>query len=316
MGKIFGAAAGHSSARHLFGGRAMPELGNRGLGGLGRGLGALIPSAAPAASAVPPAGSPIEVPVEAIERNPRQPRLTMDPTALAELAASIREHGLLQPIVVSRRGGEPARYELIAGQRRLEASRLAGLTAVPVIFREATPEQSLELALVENIQRSDLNPLEEAAAYQQLMTEFGLTQEQVATKVGKSRSAVANSLRLLGLPDDVKAAVTRGEVSEGHARALLGLKDESDRRAALGEIVRDKLSVRSTEDLVRERAEARERRSAEKSVRDEIRALEDAFRTALGTRVSLVRRGEGGQLIIHFYSDEQLQALYEALVKE
>ena len=288
----------------------MPEQ-IRGLGGLGRGLGALIPTGGGSVVAAPG-----EVAIEHVARNPRNPRGAMDPTELRELADSIREHGLLQPIVVMRLPGEPARYELIAGERRLEASKLAGLRRVPVVLREATPEQSLEMALVENIQRADLSPLEEAAAYQLLMTEFGLTQEAVAAKVGKSRSAVANALRLLGLPEEVKAAIARGEVSEGHARALLGLREDAERVSALDEVVRGKLSVRATEELVRNRQEARERREASAAARDEIRALEDAFRAALGTKVTLVRRGEGGQLTIHFYSNEQLQALYETLVGE
>ena len=284
----------------------MPDAG-RGRGGLGRGLGALIPSAAPGVG---------EVEVDRIERNPRQPRQRMSSEELRELADSIREHGLLQPLVVARLATEgEERYQLIAGERRLEAARLAGLDRVPVVIREVTPEETLELALVENLQRADLNPLEAAAAYQRLMDEFGLTQEQVAAKVGKSRPAVANALRLLGLPEDVKAALARGEVSEGHARALLGLRDEADRRAALGEVVEQKLSVRSTEELVRARNEARERRESARAARDDLRAIEDAFRAALGTRVTLVRRGEGGQLIIHFYSEEQLQALYDVLVK-
>ncbi len=283
----------------------MQDLG-RGKGGLGRGLGALIPGGSAGGG---------EVEVDRIVPNPRQPRQQVDSAELRELADSIREHGLLQPLVVSRLAGDgPERFELIAGERRLAAARLAGLSRVPVVVREATAEQSLELALVENLQRSDLRPLEAAAAYQRLMDEFGLTQEQVAAKVGKSRPTVANAIRLLGLPDEVKAALGRGEISEGHARALLGLRDEGDQRQALGEVVGGRLSVRSTEELVRSRAEARQRRQDAHGARDEIRAVEDAFRAALGTRVTLVRRGEGGQLIIHFYSEEQLQALYDALV--
>ena len=284
----------------------MPDAG-RGRGGLGRGLGALIPSAAPGVG---------EVEVDRIERNPRQPRQQMDPEELRELADSVREHGLLQPLVVTRLATEgEERYQVIAGERRLEAARLAGLDRVPVMVREVTPEETLELALVENLQRADLNPLEAAAAYQRLMGEFGLTQEQVATKVGKSRPAVANALRLLGLPEDVKAALARGEISEGHARALLGLPDEAERRSALAEVLQGRLSVRSTEEMVRRRDEARERRERSQSAQEEIRAVEDAFRAALGTRVTLVRRGEGGHLVIYFYSEEQLQALYDALVK-
>jgi ParB family chromosome partitioning protein len=280
----------------------------RAKGGLGRGLGALIPSGA---------GGVAEVEVSKVVPNPRQPRQQMNPEELRELADSVRAHGLLQPVVVTRVQGEEGElYQLIAGERRLAAARLAGLTRIPVVFREATPEESLELALVENLQRADLNPLEAATAYQRLIDEFGLSQEQVAARVGKSRPTVANTLRLLGLPEDVKAALSRGEISEGHARALLGLPEESERVSTLREVVQGKLSVRSTEELVRRRAEERERREASQGVQDEIRAIEDAFRTALGTRVSLVRRGEGGQLVIYFYSEEQLQALYDLLVKQ
>lgn len=278
----------------------------RSRGGLGRGLGALIPAGV---------SGLVEVEVDRVEPNPQQPRQQIDPEELQELADSIQAHGLLQPLVVTQVAGESGRFQLIAGERRLQAAKLAGLSRIPVLVREATPLESLELALVENLQRSDLTPLEAASAYQRLMDEFGLTQEEIAAKVGKSRPSVANTIRLLSLPDDVKASLARGEVTEGHARAILGLRDEGEMRAALATVVRDKLSVRSTEQLVRERAEARERREADRGAQEEIRAVEDALRAALGTRVSLTRRGEGGQLTIYFYSEEQLQVLYDLLVK-
>lgn len=284
----------------------MPDL-VKGKGGLGRGLESLIPPGAAGAG---------EVEIDRVVRNPRQPRQQIAPESLQELADSIREHGVLQPVVVTRLAGDgPERYQLIAGERRLEAARLAGLARVPAVVREAGPEQELELALVENLQRADLSPLEEAAAYQRLMDEFGLTQEQVATKVGKSRPAVANVLRLLGLQPGVRVALARGEISEGHARALLGLRDEGEQRSLLDEVVAKRLSVRATEDLVRRKAEVREHQEAAGGAQAEIRAIEDSFRAALGTRVTLARRGEGGQLTIYFYSEEQLQALYDALVK-
>jgi len=187
--------------------------------GLGRGLGSLLPSTA--------AGFE-EVDVDLIVPNPRQPRLAIDPAALADLAASVREHGILQPLLVSRRVSEGggATYQLIAGERRLQAARAAGLARVPVVIREASPQGMLELALIENLQRADLNPLEEAQAYQHLVDDFGLTQEAIAARIGKSRTAVANTLRLRALPAEIQASLQAGEISEGHARALLGLADE------------------------------------------------------------------------------------------
>jgi len=195
--------------------------------GLGKGLEALIPAAETPASGL------VNVPLAAITRNPMQPRGELDPDALAELAASIREHGLIQPLVVTQQG--PERYQLIAGERRWQAAKAAGLATVPVIVKEATPQQVLELALVENIQRADLNPLEEAAAYRQLVEEFGLTQEQVAEQVGKSRVAVTNTLRLLRLPVEVQQALTDGTIHEGHARALLALPTPEAQLAALSQ---------------------------------------------------------------------------------
>lgn len=291
-------------------------------GGLGRGLGALIPSGERTATG-PETGS-LEVEIDRIDRNPWQPRQELDSDKLRELAESIREHGVIQPLVVCRisvgdlagTNAKEERFQLVAGERRLEAARLAGLARVPVVVRSATPVNSLEIALVENLQRLDLGPLESAEAYHRLMVEFGLTQEQVSQRVGKSRPAVANALRLLGLPGEVKAAIRAGRISEGHARALLGLGDDAARREALGEVVDGKLSVRSTEELVRRRDDAAQRKEGERSGQDEIRSIEDAFRRSLGTRVSLIRRGEGGQLVIHFYSEEQLQSLYDLLVKE
>jgi ParB family chromosome partitioning protein len=241
-----------------------------------------------------------------------QPRTAMDPEGLAELAASIREHGLLQPLIVTRQG--PDHYQLITGERRWQAARLAGLASVPAIIKEASPQELLELALVENIQRADLNPLEEAAAFRQLVDEFGLTQEQVAQRVGKSRVAVTNVLRLLRLPDDVRQALAGGTISEGHARALLALPNSESQLAALEVIVQRGLSVRQTEELVR-------RLLAEPQVRlpeapsHEAQALEQEFRDTLGTKVNLYRNRAGrGRLVIHFYSEEELQAIYDLIV--
>jgi ParB family chromosome partitioning protein len=281
--------------------------------GLGKGLGALIPTA-PSELA---AASIREVAVDAIAPNPRQPRQKQDPDALQELADSIREHGLIQPLIVTAAPPDQpvasVQYQLIAGERRWAAAQLAGLIAVPVIVKEATPQQMLELALVENIQRADLNPLEEAIAYQQLIDEFGLTQEQVADRVGKSRVAVTNTVRLLRLPDEVKAALLEGRVAEGHARALLALENPDAMVKLLKVVVRQGLNVRQTEELVR-RQTAQVRPETPTPPSPDTVALENRFREALGTKVRLFRSKRGGKLVIHFFSEEELQVIYDAIV--
>jgi ParB family chromosome partitioning protein len=250
------------------------------------------------------------VPVNRITPNPRQPRHSIDPAGLEELAASIREHGLIQPLIVTVAGAE---YQLIVGERRWAAAKLAGLTEVPVLVKDATPQQMLELALVENIQRADLNPLEEAAAYRQLMDEFGLTQEAVAERVGKSRVAVANTVRLLNLPPEVQAPLAAGEITEGHARALLRLEDLPRQMAVLKRIRDRELSVRQTEELVRRLVEPPPKPPARIRT-PETEALENRFRQTLGTKVALHRSKKGGRLVIYFYSDEELQGIYENIV--
>ncbi|MCL5074183.1 MAG: ParB/RepB/Spo0J family partition protein [Chloroflexi bacterium] len=276
-------------------------------GGLGKGLGALIPLATPTVT---------EVNVQHIGPNPHQPRQITTKQDLEELAASLRQHGLLQPLVVTQTSGETGevRYQLIAGERRWLAAQLAGLTKVPVIIKEATPQESLQMALVENIQRADLNPLEEAAAYYQLSEEFGLTQEEIATKVGKKRTSVANTLRLLHLPIEAKEAILAERISEGHARALLGLTDPEQQRLVLRLIEEKGLSVRQTEELVRRLTRGGGRRTTVRP--PETLALEDELRRALGTKVSLFRSRKGGKLVIHFYSEEELQSIYERLVDD
>lgn len=282
-------------------------------GGLGKGLEALIP--------IGPTPGLLEVAVDSIVPNPRQPRQAIDPTSLQELADSIREHGLLQPLVVTAlpgAEGEPAeRYQLIAGERRWAAARLAGLTTVPVLVKEATPQETLELALVENLQRADLNPLEAAGAYRQLIEEFGLTQDQVADRVGKKRVTVANTLRLLNLPEAAKTSLAAGEISEGHARALLALPGEAQQLAALKVVVARGLSVRQTEELVRrlQQTKAAPEAVARRIVDAQTQALEDDFRRTLGTKVELVRSKKGGKLVIHFYSEEELEGIYQAIVR-
>lgn len=275
--------------------------------GLGKGLEALIPVTEG------PAGGVAQVPVSAITPNPLQPRTSLDSEALEELAASIHEHGLIQPLIVTQQG--PEHYQLIAGERRWQAARMAGLAAVPVIIKEATPQQALELALVENIQRADLNPLEEASAFRQLVDEFGLTQEQVAERVGKSRVAVTNTMRLLRLPAEVKQALADGTIREGHARALLALPTSEAQASALKVVVGKALSVRQTEELIRRWLDGAPPTKPKEPLSSEMQALEEEFRDTLGTKVSLFRNRKGrGRLVIHFYSEEELQSIYDVIV--
>jgi ParB family chromosome partitioning protein len=272
--------------------------------GLGRGLDALIPSRQPVVE---------QVDIDLIAPNPHQPRTVFDAEALTELADSIKEHGVIQPLIVSRpadRAGAP--FQLIAGERRLLAARQAGLSKVPVIVKEASPQASFEMALVENLQRADLGALEEASAFKRLGEEFALTQEEIATRVGRSRSAVANSLRLLTLSDEIQASLARGEITSGHARALLGIDDLSERRQAWQRIVAGRLTVRDAEAMAKSGVTTRtppraRRRSAE------LTALEEQLRGSLGTKVDLTRGRKGGKMVIYFYSDEELESLIEKL---
>jgi len=256
----------------------------------------------------------LQVRLDAIVPNPHQPRSAVAEEDLSELAASIREHGLIQPIIVTLSPTAPDRYQLIAGERRWRAARLAGLAQVPVIVKEATPQTMLELALVENVQRADLNPLEEAGAYQQLIEEFGLTQEKVAERVGKSRVAIANTLRLLRSPQAVKQALLNGEISEGHARALLALPTDEAQEAALAVILKQGLNVRQTEALVRRLQGDQQPPPPAEALPPEVRSLESALRQTLGTKVSLQRGKRGGRVVIYYYSDEELDHIYQTIV--
>ena len=273
--------------------------------GLGRGLSALIPTTA----------GVDEVDVDLIIPNPHQPRSSMSDESLRELADSIREHGVLQPLLVSDNQADGV-YQLIAGERRLLAARLAGLSRVPVVVKEAASGELLELALVENLQRQDLNPLEEALAYRRLAEEFEMTQEAIASRVGRSRTAVANALRLLALSNEIKASLASAAISEGHARALLGLEDEVGRTEAWRRVVKDGLTVRQTEELVRRwpLAAVSKRSSPPRQQDPDALALEARIRTSLGTKVELRRRASGrGSLVLHFYSDEELEGLLARL---
>jgi len=278
--------------------------------GLGKGLGALLPGSDVAAGWS-------EIPTRSIAPNPRQPRTSLDETTLRELADSIREHGLIQPLVVTR-SGENA-YTLIAGERRWRAALLIGLDSVPVVVKDVASQQMLELALIENVQRDDLNPLEEALAYRQLIDDFGLTQEQVSQRVGKSRVAVANIVRLLKLPESIQKRLADGSLSEGHARALLMLDDTTHMQRLVSQIVGGGLSVRQVEELVRRlnagKPPARKRKSADGAPAN-TRSLEDRMRRALGTKVNLYRTSRGGKVVIHFYSEDELDAIYQRITRE
>lgn len=302
---------------------------------LGRGLGALLgtsPTAAPPPSGAdasrpdasaaalppgPPAGEPVlRVPLQLIRPNPLQPRRELSPESLEELAESIRQQGILQPLVVRRRGQG---YELIAGERRWRAAQMLQLTEVPVIVRDVDDRTALELALVENLQRENLNPIEEAQGFAQLLHQFGFTQEEAAQRVGKSRAAVANALRLLKLPPGVQLYLRTGQLTVGHAKAILGLEEETLQKAVADRVVREGLNVRQTEALVArlvaERQSGRSRRSgSERGPADpQLARLEDRLRERLGTRVRLRYRDGRGALEIAFFSNEELERVLQIL---
>jgi ParB family transcriptional regulator, chromosome partitioning protein len=289
---------------------------------LGRGLAALIPGA-PAPVAVPPpprrgTDGTRTIAVEEIHPSAGQPRTTFDETRLDELASSIKTQGIIQPLIVRVRTG--GGYELIAGERRWRAAQRAGLHEVPAVVRDVAPTQAFEMALVENLQREDLNPLEEAAGYQRLISEFGYTQEQLSERVGKDRSTVANALRLLRLPEGVRSLLAAGRLSMGHARALLGLEKPATIERMARQILARELSVRRVEELVRRErtvgpaSAASTGTSTARKPSTSARDLGLRLSRALGTRVNVVETGAGrGQIAIHYHSLDQLDALLEKL---
>jgi len=279
--------------------------------GLGKGLDALIPGGD---DNPVPEGSAVFIPIAQIIPNPRQPRGEMNSEALAELAASIREHGILQPLMVTY-DPDTNQYILIAGERRLRAAHMVGLQSVPVLVRQITERERLELALIENIQRADLTPLDLAEAYRQLQDEFGLSHEEISVRVGKSREAVTNTLRLLKLPEAVRQALSVGQISEGHARALLGLNTPQSQISALQTIIHLDLNVRQTENLVRQLKGERLTLPSRKANPPEITALEERLQHALGERVILRHGKKGGSVVIRYYSDEELNALVERMTR-
>jgi ParB family chromosome partitioning protein len=279
---------------------------------LGKGLSALIPDGAEAMALA--RVSP-DVEIDLLEPNDYQPRLHVDEARLEQLARSIQANGVLQPIVVRRL--QDGRYQIIAGERRWRAAQRAGLSRVPVVVKEVTTtdrRRLLEMALIENVQREDLNAIEEAQAYQRLIDEFGLRQEEVAAQVGKDRSSIANYLRLLKLPEEVRAEVAAGHLSMGHARALVGLANEGDQRRLAREVVARSLSVRETETLVKKLASPVAAPAARAPIKDvHTRAAEEQLRLSLGTRVEIKRRTKGGTIEIAFANEDELQRLYEVL---
>jgi ParB family chromosome partitioning protein len=270
----------------------------------------------------PIASGHLQVEIDRVVPNPRQPRGSFDEAALADLADSIRAHGVLQPLVVTVLNDPvaagPPRYQLIAGERRLQAARIAGRMFVPVTVRDATPREQLELAIVENVHRADLNSIEAAMAYRQLATEFGMTQDEIGRRVGRSRHTVANTLRLLNLPPSVQQDVRDGDLSEGHARALLGLADASRIRHVATRVIREGLNVRQVEAIVRKEAAARDDLTATETVPPLAapHPLASGLRAALGhdaSRVDLVRLRRGGRIVIHYSDDTQLGRIYARL---
>jgi ParB family chromosome partitioning protein len=279
-------------------------------GGLGRGLASLIPQR--------PAGTssgPVDLPIDRIRRNPFQPRKRVDEEALAQLVESVRLHGIIQPVLVTE---VLDGYQLIAGERRLRAAQLAGLERIPAVIRQAADRDQLELALVENLLRADLNALEEAMAFRQLLDDFAFTQDQLASRLGRARSTIANTLRLLDMREAVRSAVADGRLTEGHARAMAGLS-EADEAQLLDLVVARGLSVRQTEELARRLRDAKVA-AADPVVQTrrpsdpELERVEEELRTALGTKVSLARSRRGGRIVIEYYSDEELGRLYDRLV--
>lgn len=297
--------------------------------GLGRGLSSLIPQkqnkdkiAGPkedynyfGSSISPKTGNPgkskdvQEVGINLISPNPHQPRILFDEMKLKELAASIKEHGVIQPLIVTKRGDQ---FEIITGERRLQASKIAGLKSVPVIVREASEQQKLELAVIENIQRHDLNPIEEAKSYKSLVDNFDLGQEEVALRVGKRRSTVANKIRLLTLPIEIQKSIIEGKITEGHAKAILAIDNPEKQRALYELILRNSLTVRQVEDKTKEISVRTHKRNI--AVDPEIKQIEDEISQKLGTKVKVSKSGTGGRIIIEYYSKEELENIISKIL--
>lgn len=281
--------------------------------GLGKGLGALLPNMDDDNSN----GPQMELEINLITANPYQPRREFSNEKLTELADSIRIHGIIQPLLVREFDGK---YQLIAGERRLRAAKLAGLTEVPVVIKEMSEQSMMEVAIVENIQRENLNPIEEAEAFRRLMNEFYLTQDDIAKKVGKSRPAIANTLRLLNLPKEVQSDLGSGTLTMGHARALLGLRTPEEQKHIWAQIQMQQLSVRETEELIRKLNEppavSRETKTKINNISDKdpnIQLVEEELQQMLGTKVTIREKGKGGKIEIDYYSTEEFERICEKL---
>jgi ParB family transcriptional regulator, chromosome partitioning protein len=270
--------------------------------GLGKGLGALIESESSEGMGIK------ELKINEIEPNLNQPRKQFDDEKLVQLSESIKQHGIVQPIIVKR---EDDTYRIVAGERRWRAARIAGFTKVPVIIKEMTNKQVMEIALIENLQREDLNPIEEAEAFEKLMEEFSMTQEQISTTVGRSRSAIANSLRLLSLAEKIKGYVIGGELSSGHARALIVIEDKELQQKTAEDVIKGKLTVRETEKLVKKVLEKKPVRKT-KAPMEELIEIEDRLQSAFGTKVKIISsNNKKGKIMIEYYSNDELDRILE-----
>ncbi len=285
---------------------------------LGTGLSSLIPNKLNKENSIlseekksPALDKVIEIPTEDIVPNPNQPRYYFDGDNLKELSESIKEHGVIQPILVTKI--DVHKYELIAGERRLQATKLVKIKKIPAIIRSATNQEKLELALIENIQRHDLNSIEEAKAYKKLQTEFNLTQKEVAKKAGKSRSAIANIVRLLDLPVEIQRGIIKEKITEGHARAILGLENPEKQRALYELILKNNLTVRDTENKVREVTIHTHKRKIIKQTDPQLQDLEDKIQQKLGTKVKIKKRGTSGKITIDFFSEEEFEKILKVL---
>lgn len=285
---------------------------------LGTGLSSLIPEKTKRFSEGVPANKEtdvINVSVDSIVPNPNQPRYYFDGENLKDLAESIREHGVVQPIIVTKLA--EGKYELIAGERRLRASKLIGNREIPAIVRKADNQEKLELAIIENVQRHNLNAIEEAKAYKRLKEEFALTQEEIAKKLGKGRVAVANTMRLLELPVEIQRGLIENKITEGHARAILGLENPEKQRALYELILRDKLTVRDVENKVREiNIPTHTRKISALTVSPEIQDLENRLQQSLGTKIQIKKKGTSGKIMIDFFSEEEFEKIKNLLLAE
>jgi ParB family transcriptional regulator, chromosome partitioning protein len=269
--------------------------------GLGKGLGALIVSADTDEPGIK------ELKINEIEPNLNQPRKHFNDEKLAQLAESIKQHGIVQPLIVKK---EDNTYKIVAGERRWRAARLAGLNNVPVIIKDLTSKQVMEIALIENLQREDLNPIEEAEAYEKLISEYGMTQEEISRTVGRSRPAIANSIRLLTLGEKLKNFVIGGDISSGHARALLSIEDKEMQLKAVDEIIKRGLNVRETESLVKRLLTKKDKKKIKKQD-EEYQAIEEKFREVFGTKVRILNNSKSGKILIEYYSLEELERIVE-----